>query len=155
MLMVLIRLRELGNKTNEDKIVTIINPTWPEGIPPEIWPQINYFGLFDGHGGDKWSEFLKSNLHTFIFTDPNFLQNPKKAIINGFEKAENEYLNLIKTSITFDQNEKSSKPNNRSIRSGSCAVIAIWIDNKWYIANVGDSRALLSFKLGNLKSWYN
>lgn len=34
---------------NEDKISIVINPTPPNG---EKWPQISYFGIFDGHGGE-------------------------------------------------------------------------------------------------------
>jgi serine/threonine protein phosphatase PrpC len=40
---------------------------------------------------------------------------------------------------------KNSKPEN----SGSCAIVALFVDDKCYIANVGDSRAVLSLSKGN------
>ena len=56
-------------------------------------------------------------------------------------KAENKFLN----------NYALDKNNNMNIidRSGSCAVVIIIVDNKIYIANVGDSRAILSLNYGN------
>ena len=143
--------KESGNSVNEDKISVVVNPVWPDGVASENWPSICFFGLYDGHGGSDWSEFLKNNLHHYILTDPEFVQNPKEAIIKGFKRAENEYLNMVKMSIDIYKNKEDITITRKgSIRSGSCAVIAIWINNKWYIANVGDSRALLSFKFGKL-----
>jgi hypothetical protein len=32
----------------------------------EKWPQISFFGLYDGHAGTKCAEFLKENLHHYV-----------------------------------------------------------------------------------------
>ena len=32
----------------------------------EKWPNINYFAIFDGHAGNKCSEYLKNNLEEFL-----------------------------------------------------------------------------------------
>lgn len=37
-------------------------------------------------------------------------------------------------------------------RSGSCGLILLTIDNKCYVCNIGDSRAVLSRNMGTLKS---
>lgn len=30
------------------------------------WPKCSYFGVFDGHGGDACSNFLKDNMHKYV-----------------------------------------------------------------------------------------
>lgn len=35
------------------------------------WPRCSYFGVFDGHGGNKCSDFLKENMHKYVL---NFSQ---------------------------------------------------------------------------------
>jgi len=30
------------------------------------WPRCSYFGVFDGHGGNKCSDFLKENMHRYV-----------------------------------------------------------------------------------------
>jgi protein phosphatase 2C family protein 2/3 len=30
------------------------------------WPKCSYFGVFDGHGGDSCSNFLKDNMHKYV-----------------------------------------------------------------------------------------
>ena len=32
-----------------------------------IYPKINYFAIYDGHGGDKCSNFLQEKLDYFLF----------------------------------------------------------------------------------------
>lgn len=66
-----------------------------------------------------------------IIEDSNFPHNPQEAIIEGFARAEQEFM---------DKNEVQ----NGNEMSGSCALVCLVIDNAVYIANVGDSRAVLS-----------
>ena len=52
------------------------------------WPKCYYFGIFDGHGGNKCSQYLHKRLHEFLINDENFPDNPVKALYNSFNKAE-------------------------------------------------------------------
>ena len=126
---------------NEDRVSIIINMNKPKNYNKKIWPKTSFFGIYDGHGGNKCADYLRDSLHKLIFNDENYPENINEAIKNGFLKAENEFLN----------NHSLDKNNNMNIidRSGSCAIIVIIIENKIYVANVGDSRGLLSKNNGN------
>ena len=126
---------------NEDRVSIIINMNKPQNYKKNYWPKTSFFGIYDGHGGSKCADYLRDCLHKLIFNDENYPENVKEAIKNGFLKAENEFLN----------NYALDKDDNMNIldRSGSCAVIIIIVDKKIYIANVGDSRAILSLNLGS------
>ena len=102
------------------------------------WPNISFFGIFDGHAGNKCSEYLKNNLHHFIFNSSNFPNFPLKAIEQGFKNCENNYIKLIHNKTRNQYNDYS----------GSCAIIILIIDDMCYIANLGDSRAIYSYDTG-------
>ena len=125
---------------NEDRVSIIINMNKPQNYTKKYWPKTSFFGIYDGHGGSKCADFLRDCLHKLIFNDENYPENVNEAIKNGFLKAESDFLN----------NYALDKNNNMNIidRSGSCAVVIIIVDKKIYIANVGDSRAVLSLKFG-------
>lgn len=134
---------------NEDKISVSIKLPQPEGFLG-TWPEIHFFGIYDGHGGTECSEFLKDNLHSLIVYQEEFLKDPKKAIIIGFSEAER----LFKRQYELSKVSKSQKniviaPTGTKVAkkkaSGSWAVIALFVDEKVYVANVGDSRAILSY----------
>ena len=125
---------------NEDRVSIIINMNKPQNYNKKNWPKTSFFGIYDGHGGNKCADYLRDSLHKLIFNDENYPENVNEAIKNGFLKAEKEFLN----------NYALDKNNSMNIidRSGSCAIIVIIVDNKIYVANVGDSRGLLSKKNG-------
>ena len=124
---------------NEDRVTIIINMIKPINYKKPYWPKISFFGIYDGHGGKGCAEFLKDNLHKFIANDKNFPENISESIYSGFYKAEKEFLN----NYAINKNT-----NNIIDKSGSCALIMLIIDSKTYIANVGDSRCLLSLNNG-------
>ena len=86
-----------------------------------------FFGIYDGHGGNGCSLYLKENLHNFI----------QDFSVNGIKRAiydsENEFL----TKKALDEN------NNLCDSSGSCGIIAMIKNNQLIISNTGDSRIVL------------
>lgn len=119
---------------NEDKAMIILNiKSSSANKPDKPWPECSFFGLYDGHGGKACSNFLRDNLHHYIINDPYFPENPKQAITRGFAKAEMEFIRMAK-----DIGEKS----------GSCAIVTLIVGKNCYIANVGDSRAVMSGNQG-------
>ena len=119
---------------NEDKVSIILTVKKPKNFKEEYWPKISYMALFDGHGGNSCSNFLRDNLHNYIIKNENLLKNTEKSIIESFEKAENDFIN----NIAIKENDKS----------GSCALVSLIIDNDLYIANCGDSHAIISINSG-------
>ncbi len=116
-------------------ILKIVRPKTFKG---SYWPCSSFFGIYDGHGGNECADYLRTNLHQFIIKDQNFPNDPQKAIHKGFERAEYEFL----------KTKAISKSGELLDKSGSCALICMIIDNKCYIGNVGDSRAIMSIDGG-------
>ena len=124
---------------NEDRVSIIINMNKPNNYHKKNCPKISFFGIYDGHGGEGCSEYLRDNLHKLICSNNEFFpDNIPEAIKLGFQKAEKEFINK------YSLNDKKEIID----KSGSCAVIILIIDKKIYVANVGDSRCLLSTENG-------
>ena len=98
------------------------------------WPKASYFSVFDGHGGNKCAEFLRDNLLKLICDNDYFPNDIEKAIKYGFSEADKIFL------------ENAAKDGELIDNSGSCGLLLLIIDNKIYIANVGDSRCIISMK---------
>ena len=126
---------------NEDRVSIVINMSKPANshIEDSDWPKISYFGVFDGHAGYKCADYLKDNLLKKISNNIFFPTDIKNAIKFGFQSVEKEFL------------ENYAIKNKKVIeRSGSCALILLSINDKVYVANVGDSRCILSCKNGKI-----
>ena len=126
---------------NEDRVSIIINMSKPKNcnLSDLDWPKISYFGIFDGHAGNKCADYLKDNLIKKISNNIFFPKDIKNAIKFGFQSAEKDFL------------ENYAVKYNKIIdRSGSCALILLTINNIVYVANVGDSRCLISCKRGKI-----
>ena len=122
---------------NEDKIIVVNQIKKPSSSKMKTWPKISYFGIFDGHGGEGCSEFLKDNFLNYLLENKNFPFDIKLSLNETFEKIEEAFFKQ-KCSTTLEQSD----------RSGSCALVSLIFDNKIYIANLGDSRAIMSINGG-------
>lgn len=109
-----------------------------------LHPQ-SYFAVYDGHGGAEASSFLGDTLHHNIIDEFRFkkkhfdplLKLPQEEIhamirqrlISAFEKTDEEFLH------------DSERP-----QAGSTATTVFIAGNQLFVANVGDSRTVLSRK---------
>ena len=132
---------------NEDRISVIVNVKHNnyQNLKNKQNFKISFFAIYDGHAGNKCCEFLKNNLHIFIFESNFFPEDPVKAIQQAFEKAEKKFLDANQSR---NRNQKNKIITNYD-HSGSCAIIILIINDNCYIANLGDSRALYSCNSGN------
>ena len=120
---------------NEDRVSIVVNIKRKTGWTS--WPNCSYFAVFDGHGGSICADYLKDHLHQFILDHPKFPSDPVRALKEGFDKAEAEFCAWALKQTNVD-------------RSGSCALILLFVDNILYTANVGDCRAIVSENNGKL-----
>ncbi|KAH1099757.1 hypothetical protein GLYMA_13G042100v4 [Glycine max] len=87
------------------------------------------FGIFDGHGGSRAAEYLKEHLFDNLLKHPNFLTDAKLAISETYQQTDANFLDSEKDTFRDD---------------GSTASTAILVDSHLYVANVGDSRTIIS-----------
>ncbi|KAJ4797511.1 Protein phosphatase 2C family protein [Rhynchospora pubera] len=90
---------------------------------------INLFGIFDGHGGSRAAEYLKEHLFNNLMKHPQFLIDTKLAISETYKKTDSDFLETETSTLRDD---------------GSTASTAVLVENHLYVANVGDSRAIIS-----------
>lgn len=116
---------------NEDRVSIILNMTRPEKKDPAKWPKCSFFAIYDGHGGNMCADFLKDHLHQIIINQDCFPEDPRKAMLEGCRQAEERFIAMADQGSRFD-------------KSGSCAIVVMTVEKECYMANVGDSRAVLS-----------
>ena len=123
---------------NEDRVSIVLNIKKPINYKGH-WPKnLSIFGLFDGHAGNSCSEFLKNNFHIYLLRSEMFPKDIEGALHDTFTRLENDFLSMIAINLDNTLNDKS----------GSCALVTVIADNIVYIANIGDSRALISSYYG-------
>ena len=122
-------------QTNEDHHITLLNI---DNKDETIFP-INFFGVFDGHGGGVVSKYLKSNLPNF------FIPKLKKNIY----KKDSTFTNYVSEVYNHVQNNLKNDHPRAVEYCGSTACIGILSDaNILWMINVGDSRGVLCNKNG-------
>ncbi|KAG9448306.1 hypothetical protein H6P81_014434 [Aristolochia fimbriata] len=87
------------------------------------------FGIFDGHGGSLAAEYLKDHLFENLLKHPQFMMNTKLAISETYQKTDSDFL---------------KQESNTYRDDGSTASTAVLVGSHLYVANVGDSRAVIS-----------
>lgn len=119
-------------ESNEDKHKVIEN----ENNVYKNLNNINYYAIYDGHGGKDVSTFLEIEIHNYFllpnidYSDLKKLKNHIKNVFNHLQK---------KLDINY---------RNKSYNKGSTALIVIIYKDKenkkhLYIINLGDCRSIL------------
>ncbi|WOL17651.1 hypothetical protein Cni_G26444 [Canna indica] len=98
-------------------------------------PSATYFGVFDGHGGPEASRFVNQRLFSYIHKFASEQGGLSAEVIQkAFSATEEEFLQLVKKSWL-------SRPKIAS--AGSCCLVGAITEDVLYVANLGDSRAVL------------
>ncbi|KAL2687133.1 Protein phosphatase type 2C 3 [[Neocosmospora] mangrovei] len=94
--------------------------------------KLSFFGVFDGHGGDKVALFAGANIHNIIFKQDKFKSGDyAQGLKDGFLATDRAILN---------------DPKYEEEVSGCTACVSLIAGNKLYLANAGDSRGVLGIK---------
>lgn len=91
-------------------------------------PETHFFAVFDGHAGGRCSKHISSSFPANLATDESFKSKLAVALKKTFARTNDQFLELA----------QKSRMNDGS--TGVCLAIR---DNKFHVANVGDSRAVL------------
>lgn len=89
-----------------------------------------FFGVYDGHGGPRAAEYVAQHLHKAVVDHPAFEEDTETALREGFKKVEELFSEKVLT-------------ENWDGLTGTTVCIALLGGSYLYVANVGDSGAVL------------
>ncbi|XP_036392796.1 integrin-linked kinase-associated serine/threonine phosphatase 2C isoform X1 [Megalops cyprinoides] len=104
-------------------------------MPPQV-SRLAYFAVFDGHGGSRASRFAAEHLHKILAQKfprgevENLDKLVKRCLLDTFKQTDEDFL----------KQASSQKP---AWKDGTTATCMLVVDDMLYVANLGDSRALL------------
>ncbi|KAJ0257279.1 protein phosphatase 2C 8 [Hirschfeldia incana] len=112
--------------------VSVVLPDASLDLPGKL--RCAHFAIYDGHGGRLAAEFAKKHLHNNVLSAgfPRELMDvkvAKKAILDGFRKTDEL---LLQESVSGGWQD------------GATAVCVWIVDQKVFIANIGDAKAVLA-----------
>ncbi|EQL01172.1 Protein phosphatase 2C [Ophiocordyceps sinensis CO18] len=94
--------------------------------------RLSFFGVFDGHGGEKVALFAGDNIHGIIMNQDGFKTGDyAQGLRDGFLATDRAILN---------------DPKYEDEVSGCTACVCLIADKTLYVANAGDSRGVLGIK---------
>ncbi|KAG0645954.1 phosphatase 2C [Hyphodiscus hymeniophilus] len=117
----------------EDAHATILDLQGEEGTGPAAADKrLSFFGVYDGHGGDRVALFAGGNIHQIIAKQEAFKKGDiEQALKDGFLATDRAILN---------------DPRYEEEVSGCTASVGILSAKKIYVGNAGDSRSVLGVK---------
>jgi serine/threonine protein phosphatase PrpC len=119
-----------GRPEMEDRHEVIPFSTWDSNNPSAQGPHFALFAVYDGHGGIQAAEYVRKVLHDNVLKNPHFTLDPERAIFEGFYKTETDFTSKVLL-------------ENMDGLIGTTACLALIYENILYLANVGDSGAIL------------
>ncbi|KAL3424324.1 protein phosphatase 2C [Phlyctema vagabunda] len=119
----------------EDAHATILDLQTDDGKtakPAGINERLSFFGVYDGHGGDKVALFAGENIHKIVSKQEAFKKGDvEQALKDGFLATDRAIL---------------SDPKYEEEVSGCTASVGIISGNQIFVGNAGDSRSVLGVK---------
>ena len=121
---------EQGHRRSmEDQHTALISDECGGDGAADAFADIPYFAVYDGHGGVQCADFLRERLHGMVMKQPNIRTEPEQAIQAAILLAEETFL---------------KKAREEKLEAGSTVALAVIVDGKLIVGNVGDSEIVLS-----------
>ncbi|WP_299732989.1 PP2C family protein-serine/threonine phosphatase [uncultured Endozoicomonas sp.] len=120
----------LSGRGNEDRYVADLRSLWLAG---KYYPQVSFTAILDGHGSSQCSQFVQDNLADYLAEALELLTSDRQQL------CDHDVYTAIDVAIWRLQHDYFLKQGH----SGTTANIAIRIGGHLYVANIGDSQALL------------
>ncbi|RWQ99687.1 serine/threonine protein phosphatase [Paecilomyces variotii] len=103
-----------------------------DGKPTDPSKRLSFFGVYDGHGGDKVALFAGENVHKIVAKQDAFAKGDiEQALKDGFLATDRAIL---------------EDPKYEEEVSGCTASVGVISRDKIWVANAGDSRSVLGVK---------
>ncbi|KAL4930075.1 PP2C family serine/threonine-protein phosphatase [Aspergillus undulatus] len=103
-----------------------------ENKPTDPDKRLAFFGVYDGHGGDKVALFAGDNVHKIVAKQETFSKGDiEQALKDGFLATDRAIL---------------EDPKYEEEVSGCTAAVSVISKHKIWVANAGDSRSVLGVK---------
>ncbi|OIW06798.1 hypothetical protein TanjilG_11523 [Lupinus angustifolius] len=101
----------------------------------EFGPHGTFVGVYDGHGGPETSRFINDHLFHHLKRFTSEQQSMSTDVIRkAFQATEDGFMSLV-------ARQWSVKPQIAAV--GSCCLVSVICNGTLYVANAGDSRAVL------------
>ncbi|KAI8532690.1 hypothetical protein RHMOL_Rhmol11G0233100 [Rhododendron molle] len=102
-------------------------------------PSTTYVGVYDGHGGPEASRFISQHLFPYLHQFSSEHGGLSSEVIKkAFSATEEDFVHLVQRSFPV-------RPKIASV--GSCCLVGMISDGVLYVANLGDSRAVLGCRV--------
>lgn len=101
----------------------------------KINARVAMFGILDGHGGSNVAHYVNENLPGILIN--NLLENCKENTIST------DITKCLSTSFTSMESLIRVKCEKEGWTDGCCCLLALLVNDMIYIANLGDSKAVL------------
>ncbi|KAL6523209.1 hypothetical protein OROGR_016812 [Orobanche gracilis] len=103
----------------------------------ETGTNATFVGVYDGHGGDEVSRYISDHLSAHLLSLARESRGISEDIIrNAFSETENGFLAVVRR-------DYASRPLVASV--GSCCLVGVIWNRTLFVANLGDSRAVLGY----------
>ncbi|KAJ0397874.1 hypothetical protein P43SY_005965 [Pythium insidiosum] len=109
-----------------------------------LQPQ-SFVGVFDGHGGMEASSFVCERLHHNIMRE---LRSRRRDLDPDIDVPRDDVYRVIEESLVmaFERTDEEFLTSSERPQAGSTATTVFFAGNQMFVANVGDSRTVLSRK---------
>ncbi|KAL2320857.1 hypothetical protein Fmac_029826 [Flemingia macrophylla] len=106
----------------------------------EVGHNAIFVGVYDGHGGYDVSHYTRENLFNNLMTRAEYSKNIDEQVISeAVGNTESGIVNLVENNVA---------ENPLIAAAGSCCLMGVIWQGRLYIANLGDSRAVLGRRSG-------